>query len=363
MKTDELNSSAVHPEWQQMLADGRLKCLLCPRFCKLSEGQRGFCFVRQRQGNRIHLTTYGRSSGFCIDPIEKKPLFHFHPGTPVLSFGTAGCNLGCHFCQNWTISKSRDMDRLADKASPVQMVAAAKRWNCRSIAFTYNDPVIFAEYAMDIATLCKEEGIATVAVTAGYIHSLARGEFFKNMDAANVDLKSFDPSFYKQRCHAQLEPVLETLEYIANESTTWLEVTTLLIPGLNDGEKELHAAAEWFATHLGTSVPWHFTAFHPDYKLRQLPPTSIQTLLRARDIALAKGIQFIYTGNRHHPESSTTYCPACQSSVISRHGYEVSNYQLTKNQCSHCHSTIAGHFDARAGNWGNHRQPIRISLD
>jgi len=346
-----------------MLPDGRLECLLCPRFCKLGDGQRGFCFVRQRQGNAIHLTTYGRSSGFCIDPIEKKPLFHFYPGTSVLSFGTAGCNLGCHFCQNWSISKSRDMDRLADQASPEQIVKAAKRWNCRSIAFTYNDPVIFAEYAMDIAAACKEEGIATVAVTAGYIHSLARGDFFQDMDAANVDLKSFDPSFYKHRCHAQLETVLETLQFLAKESSTWLEVTTLLIPGLNDSDQELNAAAEWFASHLGSSVPWHFTAFHPDYKLQQCTPTSVQTLLRARNIALEKGIQFVYTGNRHHPESGTTYCPACHHPLVKRNGYAVSDYHLSENQCSHCLTTIAGHYETSAGNWGNHRQPVRISLD
>jgi pyruvate formate lyase activating enzyme len=257
-----------HPgRWWAMLPDGRIECRLCPRFCKLNDGQRGFCFVRMRAGDRMILTTYGRSSGFCVDPIEKKPLNHFLPGTSVLSFGTAGCNLGCRFCQNWDISKAREWDRLADAASPEEIARTAKHLGCRSVAFTYNDPVIFAEYAIDAADACRELGIKTVAVTAGYITADARPEFYRHMDGANVDLKAFTDQFYHRLCYAQLQPVLETLVYLRRETSVWFEVTTLLIPGENDSDPELHRAAEWFAENLGPDVPWHFTAFHPDFKM------------------------------------------------------------------------------------------------
>ena len=242
-----------------ILEDGRIQCDVCPRYCKLHEGQRGLCFVRARQGDQMVLTTYGRSSGFCIDPIEKKPLNHFLPGTPVLSFGTAGCNLTCKFCQNWDISKARNFDRIQDLASPAAIAEAAVRSGCRSVAFTYNDPVIFLEYAVDVAQACRERGIKTVAVSAGYISPEPRIEFFRHMDAANIDLKGFTEGFYKNLCSGKLAPVLETLEYLKHETNVWFEITTLLIPGENDSAAEIEAESVWVMDRLG---PRRAVAFH-----------------------------------------------------------------------------------------------------
>jgi len=346
--------------WCRRLADGRLECQLCPRYCKLQDGQRGFCFVRQRVGGQIVLTTYGRSSGFCVDPIEKKPLNHFLPGSGILSFGTAGCNLGCRFCQNWDISKSREFDRLADAASPEIIARAAKSLGCHSVAFTYNDPVVFAEYAIDIAQACRGEGIATVAVTAGYITDQARPEFFRQMDAANVDLKAFTESFYRKVCFGQLAPVLDTLKYLKQETNVWFEITTLLIPGLNDGEPELRQASAWILEHLGPEVPWHFTAFHPDFKLLDRPSTPPATLQRARTIALSEGIHFVYTGNVHDQAGGSTYCPTCGQCLIERDWYELGQYNLRQNQCRFCGTVIPGRFASQPGQWGRRRLPVRL---
>ncbi len=343
-----------------MLADGRIECRLCPRYCRLKEGQRGFCFVRKRVGDKMILRTYGRSSGFCIDPIEKKPLNHFFPGTSVLSFGTAGCNLGCRFCQNWDISKAREWDRLADAASPEQIAQAAQRLGCRSVAFTYNDPIIFAEYAMDAADACRELGINAVAVTAGYITADARPEFFEHMDAANVDLKGFTERFYHHLCFAQLKPVLETLIYLRRETNVWLEVTTLLIPGENDSEAEIHQAAEWFLENLGPDVPWHFTAFHPDFKMLDTPPTPPATLTRARKIALSKGLHYVYTGNVHDSEGGSTWCPGCGSRLIERDWYRLGEWNLKGGRCASCGCEIAGRFENSPGKWGARRAPVRF---
>jgi pyruvate formate lyase activating enzyme len=293
--------------WHQ-LDDGRVQCDLCPRFCRLHEGQRGFCFVRARHHDQIVLTTYGHSSGFCVDPIEKKPLHHFLPGTAVLSFGTAGCNLACKFCQNWDISKARDVDVLADTASPERIARAAAALGCSSVAFTYNDPVIFFEYAIDVAQACHAQGIKTVAVTAGYMCAEPRAAFYRCMDAANVDLKAFTERFYHQITGAHLQPVLDTLVYLKHETRVWLEIITLLIPGENDSDAELDAMTQWVVEHLGPDVPMHFTAFHPDWKMRDIPPTPPATLTRARHIALTNGVRYAYTGNVKGPEGSTTYC-------------------------------------------------------
>ncbi|MFN3077383.1 MAG: AmmeMemoRadiSam system radical SAM enzyme, partial [Alphaproteobacteria bacterium] len=298
------------------LEEAQAQCDLCPRRCRLRPGQRGLCFVRACDSNGIVLTTYGRSSGFCIDPIEKKPLNHFLPGTPILSFGTAGCNLTCAFCQNWDISKARLFDRLQDQASPETIARAAKALNCRSVAFTYNDPVIFLEYAVDTAKACHALGIRTVAVTAGYIEAEPRAELFAHMDAANVDLKAFREAFYHRLSSAHLAPVLETLVYLKRETDVWLEVTTLLIPGENDSDEELLDLCQWLATHLGPEVPLHFTAFHPDYRMRSIPPTPPATLLRARSIALAQGLRYVYTGNVHDPSGGSTYCHGCGTVLI-----------------------------------------------
>lgn len=346
------------------LEDGRIQCDLCPRYCKLREGQRGLCFVRGRIENRILLTTYGRSSGFCIDPIEKKPLNHFLPGTPVLSFGTAGCNLACKFCQNWDISKAREFDRLQDCASPEAIADAAVATGCRSVAFTYNDPVIFLEYAVDTALACRERGIKTVAVTAGYVCDEPRREFFEVMDAANIDLKSFSDRFYHKLCGGHLQPVLDTLLYLKHETDTWFELTDLLIPGENDSDREMHDMTQWIADNLGADVPLHLTAFHPDWKMRDKPRTPMATLNRCRDIALGNGLHHVYTGNVHDPRGSSTYCRGCGEMLIGRDWYELSTWSvLIRDQqavCGHCGTPLAGVFEDRPGNWGARRKPIKV---
>jgi pyruvate formate lyase activating enzyme len=313
------------------------------------------------QGGQMVLTTYGRSSGFCIDPIEKKPLNHFHPGTSVLSFGTAGCNLGCKFCQNWDISKAREWDRLSDQAGPDAIAEAAARSGCTSVAFTYNDPVIWAEYAIDVATACRARGIKTVAVTAGYITPEARGDFFGAMDAANVDLKAFGEEFYRKVAYGHLEPVLETLRYLRHETDVWFEVTTLLIPGLNDSVEEIDRQCDWFARTLGPEVPLHFTAFHPDFKMTDVPPTPPATLARARRQALAHGLRHVYTGNVHDPDGQSTRCAGCGALLVERDWYKIGRYRLTpEGACPDCGHALAGRFGARAGQWGPRRLPVAI---
>ncbi|REJ86389.1 MAG: AmmeMemoRadiSam system radical SAM enzyme [Planctomycetota bacterium] len=354
-------SHTVPTKYWHMLADGRVQCDLCPRFCRLHEGQRGFCFVRGRQGDEIVLTTYGRSSGFCIDPIEKKPLNHFLPGTPVLSFGTAGCNLGCKFCQNWDISKSREIDTLADEAAPDVIARAAAQHGCRSVAFTYNDPVIFMEYAVDVADACRERGIKTVAVTAGEICSDPRAEFFRHIDAANVDLKSFSERFYRDVCLSHLAPVLETLEFIRRETETWLEITTLLIPGQNDSDAEIDEMTGWIVERLGPDVPLHFSAFHPDFRMLDTPSTPPETLTRARAIALNNGLHYCYTGNVHDASGGSTYCPSCGRMLIGRDWYVLGDWRLTEEaRCDRCGTEIPGVFEASPGDWGARRVPVRL---
>jgi pyruvate formate lyase activating enzyme len=343
--------------------DGRVQCDVCPRGCRLREGQRGFCFVRARENDEIVLTTYGRSSGFCVDPVEKKPLNHFLPGSSVLSFGTAGCNLGCRFCQNWDISKSREFDTLADAASPATIAAAAERLGCASVAFTYNDPVIFMEYAMDVADACHARGINAIAVTAGYICAAPRAEFYAHMDAANVDLKGFTERFYGGTCSGHLDPVLETLEYIRHETRVWLEITNLVIPGLNDEPDDIDRMTRWIADRLGVDVPLHFTAFHPDYKLRDRAATPPETLSRARAIARANGLRFVYTGNVHDAAGGSTSCPGCGALVIERDWYRLGRYRVTDDgRCASCGTTIAGVFDGPAGAWGRRRLPVRLNI-
>ena len=344
------------------LKDGRIQCDLCPRFCRLREGQRGLCFVRAREHDQVTLTTYGRSSGYCIDPIEKKPLNHFLPGTPVLSFGTAGCNLACKFCQNWDISKSREFDTLADAAMPEQIANAAKELGCASVAFTYNDPVIFLEYAVDVAAACHEVGVKTVAVTAGYICPEPRKAFFRHVDAANVDLKAFSEDFYRKICGAKLGPVLETLEYLKQETQVWLELTTLLIPGENDSNDELERMTRWVVDRLGPDVPMHFTAFHPDWKMLDHASTPITTLIRAREVATKNGIHYAFVGNVHHKRADSTYCHGCGAIVIGRDWYVLSEWNLTnEGHCQNCGTPCAGVFEGPPGNWGAKRQPVILS--
>jgi len=350
--------------WWRALDNKKVECNLCPRQCHIPNGSRGFCFVRANVDGHLELTTYGRSSGFCIDPIEKKPLNHFLPGTPILSFGTAGCNLGCKFCQNWDISKSREMDTLADLALPDAIVAAALRTGCRSLAFTYNDPVIWAEYAIDIAKVAHAHGLKTVAVTAGYISREARGEFYAHMDAANVDLKAFTDSFYSRLCQVNLDPILDTLKFLKHETNVWFELTNLMIPGENDSTDETRAMCGWIVENLGPDVPVHFSAFHPDFKMRDKPPTPPETLVRARQIALAAGIRYAFVGNVNDVTNQSTWCHACGKLLIERDWYKLGAYHLRGNACGFCGAIIPGRFDdAGPGNWGNKRQPIVIGDD
>ena len=354
--------TVVPGRYWSRLEDGRVVCELCPRLCKLKEGQRGFCFVRQNLDGGVVLTTYGLSSGFCVDPIEKKPLNHFYPGTGVLSFGTAGCNLACRFCQNWSISKSRETHTLADTASPEAIAEAAVRSGSRSVAFTYNDPVIFLEYAVDVAAACHERGLKTVAVTAGEILPEPRAEFFARMDAANVDLKAFTEDFYKRLCGGALQPVLDTLEYLVHETDVWLELTTLLIPGENDSSEEIDEMTRWVASTLGPAVPMHFSAFHPDFKMNDLPPTPPETLTRARRIALDNGVRYAYTGNVVDPAGGSTYCHGCGELVIGREWYRLGRWRLDDcGRCLKCGTACAGRFDGPPGDWGPRRLPIRIA--
>ena len=346
----------THPaRWGRTLDDGRVQCLLCPRECRMRDGQRGFCFVRANNGGRLVLDTWGRSSGFCLDPIEKKPLNHFLPGTSVLSFGTAGCNLGCKFCQNHEISTSRQVDTLTDAALPEDIADAAVAAGAASVAFTYNDPVIFAEYAIDIAAACRDRGVRTVGVTAGYISptaedaaGAAREEFFGAMDAVNVDLKGFTPEFYRKLTGADLDVVLDNLVWLA-ATDTWVEITTLLIPGHNDSDDEIRAMADWIVANLGPDVPHHFSAFHPAHRMLDTPPTPPETLQLARDIAMEEGEHYVYTGNTFDPNGQSTYCPTCGERVIFRDRYFVRANHLVidedgRGSCPACNTHIPGVF-------------------
>jgi pyruvate formate lyase activating enzyme len=359
-KRQQIAAGVVRGEHFHALDDARIQCDLCPRHCRMHEGQRGFCFVREVRGGEMVLTSYGRASGFCIDPIEKKPLNHFHPGTSVLSFGTAGCNLGCRFCQNWDISKARDDDKLMETASPEAVARAARQAGCRSVAFTYNDPVIWAEYAIDCAEAARAEGLSPVAVTAGYITEQAREAFYKPMAAANVDLKGFTEHFYEKLCFAKLGPVLDTLAWLKRETKVWVEVTTLLIPGHNDSEAEVDALVGWFVENMGAETPLHFTAYHPDFKL-DAPATPPATLSRARKQALAAGLKHVYTGNVHDTDGQSTYCAACSALLIERDWYRIGTWRLTdEGHCPDCGHALAGNFDRRPGDWGARR--VRLPL-
>jgi pyruvate formate lyase activating enzyme len=341
--------------------DGRVLCELCPRACRLADGQRGVCFVRGARNGEMVFGSYGRSTGFCIDPIEKKPLYHFLPGSAVLSFGTAGCNLTCKFCQNWESSRARDVELACEAASPAAIAAAAAQNGCRSVAMTYNDPVVFFEYAVDAADACRERGIATVAVTAGYMCPAPREELYRHFDAANVDLKAFSERFYRELCGGELRPVLDTLVYLRAKTKVWLEITTLLIPGENDGDGELDEMTRWLAANVGPDVPLHFSAFHPDFRLLDRPPTPLATLRRAREIARANGLRHVYTGNVRDDEGAATSCAGCGGKLIGRSCYQITSWALTDDgACRACGALCAGRFDGQPGTWGNRRMPIEI---
>jgi len=362
MEIQDSNTPLYPTTFWHTLEDGRIQCDVCPRYCKLREGQRGLCFVRARDNDQLVLTTYGRSSGFCIDPIEKKPLNHFLPGTPTLSFGTAGCNLSCKFCQNWDMSKSKQMDILADSASPEKIAETALRTGARSVAFTYNDPVIFLEYAVDTAKACHQRNINTVAVTAGYIAAGAREAFFEHIDAANIDLKSFTEDFYWKLTGGHLEDVLTTLKYLKHKTNVWFELTTLIIPGKNDSEAEIREMSRWVVNELGNDVPMHFSAFHPDFKMTDIAHTPTDTLLRARDIALNSGVDYVYVGNLIDRETNSSWCPKCGHLLIERQSYQLGKWGITPDgYCEECAHAIPGVFETTPGNWGAQRMPVRMT--
>ena len=355
----------METRWWSKLEDKKVRCELCPRQCIIADGRRGFCYVRENRGGELVLDTYGRSTGFCIDPIEKKPLSHFFPGSAVMSFGTAGCNLSCAFCQNWTSSRARAVDASLAQASPKAIAQLAQDSGCQSVAFTYNDPVIFAEYALDTAAHCHDLGLKTVAVSAGYIEAKPRAEFFAAMDAANIDLKAFSGRFYRELCGGEIAVVQETLRHIAQESDCWLEVTTLLITGANDGDDEIKRLSAWLLQTCGPDLPLHFSAYHPAYKLNA-PATSPERLRSARRLALNEGLRYVYTGNIRDPEGQSTYCPACGERVVARDGYHIGEIKLHIGAngsacCAKCGEKIAGHFEAEAGKWGARRVPVEVS--
>ncbi len=356
-----ITPDTVSTHYWHALDDGRIQCDLCPRFCKLHDQQRGLCFVRQNLHNQIVMTSYGRSSGFAVDPIEKKPLNHFYPGSAVFSFGTAGCNLACKFCQNWDISKSREMDTLMSQAEPEAIARTAQELGCKSVAYTYNDPVIFHEYALDTAAACRALGIKSVAVSAGYVCPEPRAEFYGMMDAANIDLKAFTERFYHKITGGHLAPVLDTLQYIKHETSVWLELTTLIIPGENDSDAELDEMSRWVVDNLGADVPMHFSAFHPDWKMRDKPPTPAASLLKARNIALNNGVHYAYVGNVHEKSADSTYCHACGALLIGRDWYQLSEWNLDKaGCCKACGARCAGHFEEQPGSWGAKRMAVSM---
>jgi pyruvate formate lyase activating enzyme len=339
-----IKENSCTARWWKTISADQVQCFLCPRECIMRDGQRGFCFIRQNIKGELR-TSYGIVSALAIDPIEKKPLYHFYPGTRALSLGTVGCNLGCSFCQNWDISKPDDLSLLSKKVSAQAIVQAAKETGCKSVAFTYNEPIISAEYVIDVAKECRKQGIKTIAVTAGYIHALAREEFFQHMDAANVDLKSFSNHFYQKLCKAQLAPVLDTLIYLKKKTNIWIEITNLIIPEKNDSEDDIRKMCAWIVQHLDKNVPVHFSAFHPDYKMTQGTPTSAPVLKHARKIALEVGLLYPYTGNILDVEGSTTFCYACKKALVERYGYSIAGNHLDKDgQCLFCKTICDGYF-------------------
>ncbi|MEW6508780.1 MAG: AmmeMemoRadiSam system radical SAM enzyme [Bacteroidota bacterium] len=331
-------------KWWEPAPNGKLLCTLCPRYCTIGEGQAGFCYIRQNIGGKLFSIGYGRPTGFAIDPVEKKPLNHFLPGSQILSFGTAGCNLGCKFCQNWSTSKAKLDSTNSIYAAPDEVVALALKYKTPSIAFTYNDPVIFGEYVIDVSKIAREEGLKNVLVTAGYIDKEARKEIYKYVDAANVDLKAFTETFYHKLTFSHLSDVLNTLVWIKHETNVWLEITNLIIPGENDNELEFYQMCDWIVNNLGDEVPLHFTAFHPDFKMKDKPPTPAAALRQARDIAKKIGIKYCYLGNVHDADGQTTYCPSCNSALIKRNWHSVLKNNLYNGSCQKCGKSIAGIF-------------------
>lgn len=329
-------------KYQNTLINNKVQCLICPRKCVLAEGQTGFCYVRKNVNGEVVLSTYGYNTGLAIDPVEKKPLYHFYPKSKVLSFGTFGCNMGCLFCQNHHMTKVRYPIEGCNKALPQDIVNIALVYGCKSVAFTYNDPVIFMEYAIDTAKLCRENNIKTIAVTSGYINLEPAKEFFNYMDAANIDLKGFSEDFYKKNCMAHLNPVLESIKYAVNETNCFVELTTLLIEGEND--QYVERECEWILNNLGDSVPLHFSAFFPRYKFENRPQTNYVTLLKAYNMAKNMGLKYVYTGNLATVDTSTTYCKKCHKPLVIRNGYNILENNIENGVCKYCKEEVDGYF-------------------
>jgi len=338
---------STEARWWRTEPDGRLLCYLCPRLCRIGEGQAGFCFIRANVGGRLHSLAYGQPCAVQIDPIEKKPLFHVLPGSSIFSMGTAGCNMGCKFCQNWEISKSREDQVRSVHLEPNEVVTQARRQGCPAIAFTYNEPTIWGEYAIDISRAARRAGIRTVMVTNGYITPEALPDVYERIDAANVDLKAFTEQFYTKTTLTHLQPVLDTLIMLKARGV-WVEITTLLIPTLNDDMDEIRKMSDWIVTKLGPDQPLHLTAFHPDFRLTHLPATPHETLHAARDVARRAGLRYVYEGNVLCEEGSTTWCPSCGQPLIRRSWHRVLSNRIRQGRCA-CGETIPGMFlDAAA---------------
>ncbi len=326
----------------QNIINNKVQCKICPRECILNENQRGFCYVRRNVKGNIILETFGYNTGLAIDPVEKKPLYHFYPESKVLSFGTLGCNMGCLFCQNHHITKVKYPIDQCQKISPEEIVNIAKKYHCKSVAYTYNDPVIFFEYAIETAKLCRQEGIKTIAVTSGYINPEPAKEFFKYMEAANIDLKGFSEDFYKKNCLAHLNPVLESIKYAVKETECFVELTTLIIEGEND--QYIKEECEWILNNLGDCIPLHFSAFFPKYKFLNKKPTEFSTLLKAYNTAKQMGLKYIYTGNISNTDTSTTYCKNCGKPILIRDGYKLTENNLADGFCKFCGTKADGEY-------------------
>ncbi len=338
--------TALHTaRWWETLPDGRIHCYLCPRHCHIGEGQHGFCYIRQNVEAELVQLGYGRPAALAIDPVEKKPLFHFHPGTPILSMGAAGCNLGCQFCQNFDISKARSMQNSAAHMSPQQVIDLARYHGTPSIAFTYNEPTIWSEFVIDVAKAAHEAGIHTVMVSNGYITREAFFDVYQHIDAANIDLKGFTEGFYAKVTLSHMQPVLDVLRWLRRETNVWFEITNLMIPGLNDANTETTELSDWILGELGDDVPLHFTAFHPDFKMLDRPHTPPQTIHRARQIALERGLKYVYEGNIVTPEGGNTVCPGCKRTVVQRSWHRVESCDIEHGRCLHCGTEIPGRFD------------------
>ncbi|MBI5191076.1 MAG: AmmeMemoRadiSam system radical SAM enzyme [Nitrospirae bacterium] len=327
--------------WEKT-ASGRVHCFLCGHHCKIADGKRGICAVRENRGGTLYTLVYDKVISRNIDPVEKKPLFHFMPGSSSYSIATPGCNFKCAFCQNADISQMpRDIQRiLGEPVPPEDIVAGALRYGCKSISYTYTEPTIYFELACDTARLAREAGLRNVFVSNGYITKEALTEIRPYLDAANIDLKSFDEKFYQKVCGAKLEKVLDSIR-LYHEFGIWVEITTLIIPGLNDGEDELKKIAGFLAS-IDVNIPWHVTAFHPTYRLMDRPRTPAATLRKARRIGLDAGLRYVYEGNIPGEGGENTYCHSCGKTIVGRFGFSVEDYNIKDGACGFCGAHIAG---------------------